>query len=224
MKRLVDILLSSLALVVLSPLLLPVMLILKLTGEHYVFYAQDRVGKGGQIFPLLKFATMLKDSPNMGTTDITVRNDPRVLPFGRFLRKTKINELPQILNVLKGDMSIIGPRPLTEKMFNYYSEEHRKIIGELRPGLSGVGSILFRDEESLISAQDMPHHDFYAAHVSPYKGALEAWYHQHRSLWLDFKLIALTLLAIVRPNMDLHRHLKGLPERPEALTGKKPVS
>ena len=114
MKRFFDIVLSGLAILCLSPLLIPVVIILKLTGEHYIFYTQERIGLGGKPFGLLKFATMLKNSPNMGAGDITTHNDPRVLPFGRILRKTKINELPQLFNIFLGDMSIIGPRPLTE--------------------------------------------------------------------------------------------------------------
>ena len=99
MKRFFDVFLSGMAILFFSPLLVPVIIILKLTGEHYIFYTQERMGKGGNHFGLLKFATMLKDSPNMGSGDITEKNDPRVLPFGRFLRKTKINELPQLINI-----------------------------------------------------------------------------------------------------------------------------
>ena len=103
MQRFFDILFSGFALLVLSPLLVPVMSILKLTGEGYIFYVHPRIGRDGKIFKLLKFATMLKDSPNLGTGDITINNDPRVLPFGRILRKTKINELPQLINIFIGD-------------------------------------------------------------------------------------------------------------------------
>lgn len=212
MKRLLDILLSFIALLLLSPLLVPIMIILKLTGEHYIFYTHQRIGRGGKPFGLLKFATMLKASPNMGTGDITIRNDPRVLPFGRILRKTKINELPQIINVLKGDMSIIGPRPVTPNHCNFYSGEIKEIIGRMRPGLSGVGSIVFRDEETLVSVSGMPSQEFYKQHISPYKGKLEAWYYEHKSFFLDLKLIALTVLVIFRPGLDVHKYLKGLPK------------
>jgi len=215
MKRLLDIVLSLVALLVLSPLLVPVMIALKLTGEHHILYRQQRTGIGGKPFSLLKFATMLEDSPNVATGDITVQNDPRILPFGHFLRKTKINELPQIVNVLIGDMSVIGPRPLTPKMFQYYSEEAKEIIGEMKPGLSGAGSILFRDEESLMAKREIPHHEFYRKYISPFKGELEIWYYNNQSLWLDIKLIALTLLVVVSRSVDVYRYLGGLPERPE---------
>ena len=109
MERFFDILFSALALLVLSPLLLPIVLILKLSGEGEIFFLQERIGKGGQVFKLFKFATMLKDSPNIGTGTVTMKGDPRVLPVGKFLRKTKINELPQLLNIFFGDTSVIGP-------------------------------------------------------------------------------------------------------------------
>ncbi len=220
LKRMMDICLAGIALLILSPLLVPVAIILKLTGEHYIFYKQERIGIGGKSFGLLKFATMLVDSPNLATGDITVQNDSRVLPCGRILRKTKINELPQIINVLKGDMGIIGPRPLTPKNFNYYSDEAKEIIGKMRPGLSGASSILFRDEESLMADIDIPHHEFYEKYISPYKGDLEIWYYKNQSLWLDVKLIALTVLAVLNSGFDVHKYLKGLPERPEYLKQK----
>ena len=117
LKRFFDIVLSAVGIVVLSPLLVPVMIILKLTGEHYIFYGQKRVGYKNRQFQIWKFATMLKASPSLGTGSLTVKNDPRVFPFGRFLRKTKLNELPQIFNILLGDMSIVGPRPQMEVDF-----------------------------------------------------------------------------------------------------------
>ena len=151
MIRILDIIFSLLALLFLCPVLLPIALVLRLTGEGEIFFVQERVGSNERPFGLIKFATMLKDSPQTGTGSITVRNDPRVLPVGRILRKTKINELPQLLNVLAGDMSVIGPRPLTKNHFNHYPPNLRKLIGSVRPGLSGVGSIVFRDEERLLS-------------------------------------------------------------------------
>ena len=215
MKRLIDIVLSSIALLVLSPLLFPIAVILKLTGEHYIFYKQERVGFKGKSFGLLKFATMLKDSPNLGTGDITLQNDPRVLPFGRFLRKIKINELPQIINVIKGDMSIIGPRPLTQKNFDYYPDKIREVIGNIRPGLSGVGSIIFRDEETKMANSDMPCYEFYKQHIAPYKGELEIWYQHNRCLWVDMMLVFLTVWVIVFPKSNLiFRLFHYIPQRP----------
>ena len=138
MQRLLDVLLSGLALLVLSPLLVPVAIALRLTGEGEVFFIQQRVGRGGRPFGLYKFATMLKDSPNIGTGTVTVKGDPRVLPLGRFLRKTKINELPQLLNIFKGDMSIIGPRPQTQRCFDAFPSTSQAEIVKVRPGVFTV--------------------------------------------------------------------------------------
>lgn len=215
MMRLCDVVLSLFAIVVLSPLLVPVVIILKLTGEHHVFYMQERIGIGGKPFGLLKFATMLKDSPNIGTGDITIRNDPRVLPFGRILRKTKINELPQLINVFKGDMSMIGPRPLTPKHFNYYSDKVKGVVGRIRPGLSGIGSIVFCNEETVIADSGISPQEFYRQCISSYKGELEVWYYRNRGLILYFKLIILTVLVVIRPSIDVHKYLKGIPSRPD---------
>ena len=128
MDRFFDILFSSIALLLLSPLLVPIVITLKLTGEGEVFFLQERIGKGGDKFKLFKFATMLKNSPNIGTGTVTMRGDPRVLPVGTFLRKTKINELPQLLNIFFGDMSVIGPRPQTQRCFDAFPTQSQKEI------------------------------------------------------------------------------------------------
>ena len=151
-KRFFDIVVSLIVLIILSPLLIPIIIILRFTGEGYVFYYQQRIGYRNTYFNIIKFATMLKNSPNMGTGTITLRNDPRLLPMGKFLRKSKINELPQILNVLKGDMSLVGPRPLVDKTYNAYPETIRYKVYDSIPGITGIGSVVFRDEEALISA------------------------------------------------------------------------
>jgi len=201
MQRFFDILFSGLALIFLSPLLIPVVIILKLTGEHEIFFTQQRVGKDGEMFNLLKFATMLKDSPNIGTGTITTKDDPRVLPFGKFLRKSKINELPQLINILRGDMSIIGPRPQDTRCFVVFDKGDQENIKKVRPGLSGVGSIIFRDEESLMDVDDIKQREYIYDHIiSPYKGKVESWYVKHQSIILYFKLIWLTVLAVVSPN------------------------
>jgi lipopolysaccharide/colanic/teichoic acid biosynthesis glycosyltransferase len=137
MDRFFDILFSGIALLVLSSLLVPIVITLRLTGEGEVFFLQERIGKGSDKFKLFKFATMLKNSPNIGTGTVTMRGDPRVLPVGTFLRKTKINELPQLLNIFFGDMSVIGPRPLTTQTFVAYSERTQGLITQVRPGLLG---------------------------------------------------------------------------------------
>jgi len=216
MPRIIDVLLSVLALLVLLPLIIPIVVILLLTGEHKVFYSQTRIGYKNQNFKILKFATMLSNSSNMGSGSLTLKNDPRVLPFGSFLRKTKINELPQILNIIIGDLSIVGPRPQMKVDFEKYSDEVQRKIYNVRPGLTGIGSIVFRDEESLISVaseKENPH-DFYKRVIAPYKGELEIWYQENCNLILDFQLIFMTAWAIVSPETRLYeKWFKDLPKR-----------
>jgi len=212
-KRLLDILLSLLAL---SVLLLPglvIVILLKLTGEKEAFYFQPRVGRDKQLFTCWKLVTMRSGSEKTGTGAITIKNDPRVTPLGKFLRKTKINELPQLINVLKGDMSLVGPRPLTIEGFDFYSPDIQDVIAKVKPGLTGIGSIVFRDEEQLLGRTDKPYEQVYREDISPYKGALECWYVQHQSLALDLKILWYTNLVVLLPNGGFReRFLKGLPE------------
>lgn len=210
-KRLFDFVMALLALIVLSPLLIPIIIGLLLTGEHYVFYFQERIGKGGKAFDIWKFATMLKNSPNIGTGTVTTRNDPRVLPMGKFLRKTKINELPQLINILIGNMSIIGPRPLVKKTYDLYAEDVKECISQVTPGLSGIGSVIFRDEEYYVSKTKDPV-EFARQYIQPQKGELEKWYYHNRSLYVDFMIIFLTCWVIVFPKSDLvYKVFKTLP-------------
>ncbi len=214
-----DIVLSSIALLVLSPLLVPVAIILRFTGEHEVFFVQQRIGRGGRPFGLYKFATMLKDSPNIGTGTVTLKDDPRILPIGRFLRKTKINELPQLLNILKGDMSVIGPRPQTRRCFDAFPKTSQGAIVKVRPGLSGIGSIVFRNEEELMDAHADPD-AFYDRVIMPYKGQLEEWYVAHNDAWAYWMCILLTVWAIIAPNSEASwKVFPSLPRRPPELEG-----
>ncbi len=211
-KRILDILIAGFAFVVLSPVLIPVMIILKFTGEHEIFYFQKRLGYKNKPFDIWKFATMLKNSPSIGTGEITLRNDPRVMPFGSFLRKTKINELPQIFNVLKGDMSIVGPRPLMEVSFLQYDEHIRKNIYNVKPGITGIGSLIFRDEEKIVSEAADPKAMY--SKIFPFKGELEMWYQKNASVLTDFKIIFLTAWSIIFPENKLaSKFFKNLPVR-----------
>ncbi len=196
MQRMFDIFFSCIALAILSPLLIPIILILRLTGEGEIFFLQGRVGTGGDQFKLYKFATMLKKSPSMGTGTVTLKDDPRVLPVGKFLRKTKINELPQLLNILKGDMSIIGPRPQTQRCFDAFPLAFQNEIIKVRPGLSGIGSIIFRNEEDMMLSHNDPD-KFYDEIVMPYKGSLEAWYVANQRIQLYFILIILSIWVVL---------------------------
>jgi lipopolysaccharide/colanic/teichoic acid biosynthesis glycosyltransferase len=172
------------------------MLILKFTGENEIFYFQSRVGINNNEIKIFKFATMLKDSENIGTGIYTAKNDPRILPFGNFLRKTKINELPQIINVLIGDISLVGPRPLIKRTFNLYSMKGKDAIASIKPGLTGIGSIVFRNEEELLAKTDMDLEDFYRQYITPYKEDLELWYKDKQSFKTDIKIIIVTAWLI----------------------------
>ena len=217
MQRFLDIVFSGTALLLLSPLLVPIAIALRLTGEGEVFYVQQRVGRGGRMFGLYKFATMLKDSPNLGTGTVTVKHDPRVLPLGRFLRKTKLNELPQLLNIFMGDMSVIGPRPQTRRCFDAFPARSQAEIVKVRPGLSGIGSIVFRDEEDLMHASAEPER-FYDTVIMPYKGALEEWYVAHQGLWAYLCSIVVTAWVVVFPTSTVFwRVFRGLPLPPPEL-------
>lgn len=215
MQRLFDILLSGLALLVLSPLLVPIAIFLRLTGEGEIFFLQNRVGRDGKPFALYKFATMLKNSPSMGTGTVTLKDDPRILPAGKFLRKTKINELPQLLNILNGSMSIIGPRPQTQRCFDAFPRQSQESIVKVRPGLSGIGSIVFRDEEDMMHSHQDPNR-FYDQVIMPYKGQLEEWYVQNQSLYTYFMLIGLTVWVVLMPGSGAVWKVFGNLPRPNA--------
>ena len=217
MTRLLDVLLSFFALLVLAPLFLPIIIILKLTGEGEVFYIQKRVGRGGNSFGLYKFATMLKNSPNIGAGEITIKGDPRVLPFGKFLRKTKINELPQLWNIFVGDMSVVGPRPMVPNTYVHYPKLARKKMDSIRPGLTGIGSIFFRDEEHYLADRDDPI-DFYRVHIIPYKSDLELWFVENNSFWLYIKVIFVTAWVVFFPSSNIAiKAFTGIPKPPAIL-------
>jgi len=207
MQRFFDVILSVGAIGVLLPFLIPIIVVLRLTGEGEVFFRQARVGKHQVSFSLLKFATMMKNSESIGAGTVTLKDDFRVLPFGKFLRKTKLNELPQLFNIFLGHMSVIGPRPLHKKQFSYYSDEDKVIISSTMPGLSGVGSIIFRDEEKVLQNSSDPDRT-YQDLITPQKAALERWYVNNNSMFLYFKLILLTIIAVVFSPKDMKQFLK----------------
>ena len=211
-KRFFDVLCSLLAILVLLPFMLPIIILLLLTGEHYVFYRQQRVGYKNKIFRIWKFATMLKNSPNIGTGEITLRKDPRLLPLGNFLRMSKINELPQLINILTGEMSVVGPRPLMPVSFKRYTPQVQEVIYNSKPGLTGIASLIFRDEEALVSNSSLPPAEFYDTYIFPYKGELELWYLKNISFVTDVKIIFLTAWSIVSPKNELAK--KFFPELP----------
>ena len=217
LKRTFDILSSGIVIVILSPLLLPVIIGLKLTGEGYVFYKQERVGYNNKPFMIFKFATMLKDSVSMPGGIMTTKKDPRITPLGGFLRTSKINELPQLFNIFFGHMSVVGPRPVMKISFEAYPEKIQKVIYNVKPGLTGIGSIIFRDEEELITNVKNRGDDvweFYKEKIYPFKGDLELWYQKNKSFFLDIKLILLTAWVIFMPESRIYeKWFKDLPKR-----------
>ena len=201
-----DILFSLLAIIVFAPLLVPITIILKLTGEGEIFYFQERIGYKNKPFSIWKFATMLKNSSKMEGGLITLKKDPRLTPIGGFLRSSKINELPQLFNILFGQMSIIGPRPLMKVSFDVYPTEVQKVVYNVRPGLSGIGSLVFRDEETLVTKVKESGGDtwaYYSNVIYPYKGELEVWYQEKQSFKVDFVILFLTAWTVLFPQNSL---------------------
>ena len=214
MTRILDLTFGICALCLFLPLFLIIVFVLRFTGEGEVFFKQKRIGKDCETFYILKFATMLKDSPNIGSGTITSKNDTRILPVGRILRKTKLNELPQLFNIISGHMSLIGPRPLAPRDLNGVPKELKVQVYSHRPGLSGIGSLVFRGEERILQSFDNPR-PLYDEVIAPYKAELELWYIKHKSLRLYLVLIFLTIFMVFvdKPAM-LFNFFKSLPEPP----------
>lgn len=218
LKRFLDLLTSITGILLFLPFFIPLAICLLLTGEHYVFFLQYRVGYRNKLFKIWKFATMLKASPSLGTGSITVKNDWRLTPMGKYLRGSKVNEIPQLINVFLGEMSIIGPRPLMEFDFNKLPGDIQEKFYNVKPGLTGIASIVFRDEETLRSKHINELHEFDRCHIAPFKGSLEAWYQQHCSFYVDLMIILLTIFVIIKPETNLvYRIFRDLPRKPEDL-------
>lgn len=217
-KRAFDIVVSGVSLLLLIPVWVPIAVALKLTGDHDVFYGQTRIGRGNRHFKIWKFVTMVRNAETMAGGMHTTQGDPRVTRIGRFLRKTKLNELPQIFNILFGDMSIVGPRPQVDETFAPFPDDVKARIYTVRPGLTGVGSLVYRDEERILSQCDrrgVTVKHCYEQEIAPHKGALEMWYLEHVSLRTDLKLIVATAWVVLFPASGLvERWFSGLPKRP----------
>lgn len=192
-KRVLDLAASSLGLVLLSPVLLVIALWIKLDSPGPVFYRGLRVGRYGTTFRIFKFRSMLHNAEDMGGTS-TPDDDPRVTSIGRFLRKYKLDELPQLINVFLGDMSLVGPRPQVPWAVELYSPEERAILA-FRPGITDYASVRFRDEGLILRGSTDPDKD-YMAKIHPEKMRLSLEYVKHQSLWLDCNILAHTLAVI----------------------------
>ncbi len=194
MKRAVDLICAALGLVVLSPILLGVALAIKLSSPGPVFYRATRVGRGGTPFRLYKFRSMVVDADRRGPA-ITAGGDPRVTPIGRWLRRTKVDELPQLLNVLAGEMSLVGPRPEDPRYVALYDDDQRRIL-TVRPGITSAASLAYRHEEALLSGPDWE--QTYRTTIMPQKLAIDLAYVEKQSLWEDFRIILFTIVAMAK--------------------------
>ncbi len=192
-KRAFDILCSFLGLTVLSPVLLVVSVLVAVTSPGGVFFRQERIGKDGRPFRIFKFRSMRKDNAGL---KITTGNDSRITPVGRFLRKSKIDELPQLINVLVGDMSFVGPRPEVADYVNLYTPYQRQVL-LVRPGITGLASIRFRNENDLLTASDDPNRT-YVEQIMPRKIDLDLEYIPHASVFYDIKLIFQTFAVVIK--------------------------
>ena len=209
-KRTIDLAFAITFLALSLPVFLLIMLVLSITGDKEIFYLQERVGYKNKRFFICKFATMFVNSEYNGNGQFTLANDTRVTPFGRMLRKTKLNELPQLINILKGDMSLVGPRPLMPESFDRYSDDVQNRIYNIQPGLTGVGSIIFRDEVKLLN--NCSDYDNLYKKINAHKGKLEIWYQKNRGIRIDFVILFLTGLSIFFPNQTLiYKVFKNLP-------------
>jgi lipopolysaccharide/colanic/teichoic acid biosynthesis glycosyltransferase len=195
-KRVLDCTVACLGLLLLAPLFGLIALSIKLDSPGSVFFAHERVGRYGRKFKVLKFRTMVKDAPKRGGA-ITAGHDPRITRIGRILRKTKLDELPQLWNVLRGEMSLVGPRPEVEKYVELWDPQLREIVLSVRPGITGLTQIRYRHEESLLAQQPDPE-TYYRETLLPLKLQSDAEYVQKRSLWFDVSLLWRTLLALFK--------------------------
>lgn len=194
LKRLFDLSFTLVATVVLLPLAFIIGLLTFLTSPGPILYRSDRIGKSGKCFTLYKFRTMVPDAQALGPP-LTHRSDRRVTRLGRVLRRTKFDEFPQVINVLRGEMSIVGPRPESPMYVALYSPEQREVL-RMKPGLTSLAQVLFRDEEAVLP--NLETERFYINHVLPRKLALDLYYVKHWSGLLDIKVFVMGILALLK--------------------------
>jgi lipopolysaccharide/colanic/teichoic acid biosynthesis glycosyltransferase len=215
-KRGFDIFLSVFLLLLLSPVFLILAFLVWINGDGAVFFRQTRIGLHGKEFFIWKFATMIRGSSEMKGGALTLAGDPRVTGIGRFLRSSKLNELPQLINVLKGEMSFVGPRPLIRKSYDQYPPSIRDSLQKMLPGITGIGSIIFRNEAFLLARSDQDPRLFYRDYILPYKGEVEHWYYRNRSFRTDLLILGLTFYALFVPATPdlIFKVFPTLPTRP----------
>jgi lipopolysaccharide/colanic/teichoic acid biosynthesis glycosyltransferase len=199
LKRALDILLAGLGSLLLSPVLIAVAVLVRLTSSGPILFRQERIGRGFRPFRILKFRTMVADAANRGGP-ITIGDDPRITRVGRFLRRTKLDELPQLFNVLKGDMSLVGPRPEAPCYVEMFRQDYETIL-QVRPGVTDLASIKYRQEAELLAQADDPEKE-YVSRVLPEKMRLAKEYVESSSVWLDLRIIMRTLLTLSRDRVS----------------------
>ncbi len=194
-KRLVDILLATIGFIVLSPLLGIIALIIKCDSEGPIIFRQERCGLGGAVFCIYKFRTMsVRQQP--GAAQLTLGRDPRITRVGHFIRKYKLDELPQLINILRGDMSVVGPRPEVPRFMSKYSADQRDCILSVRPGMTDYASILFRDENSLFEGVDDPDR-LYVETIMPRKFSYYRLYARRIGFFVDVQIIFETAVSVI---------------------------
>ena len=194
-KRIFDLVFVIPGLLILSPVFLVIALLIKRDSDGPVLFKQERAGLHGKPFKVLKFRTMVVDAEKKGAK-VTTGGDPRITPSGHWLRKYKLDELPQLINVLKGEMSLVGPRPEVPEYVEFYTDKQKQTVLSVPPGITDIASIEFRNENELLAGSKDPVKD-YKEKVLPIKLSYYEQYVKERSLWLDFKLILKTIVAIV---------------------------
>lgn len=192
MPRALEFIIALAGLTVLAPFLVICGVLVRVYDGGSALYRARRVGRGGKEFALLKFRTMVIDADKLGT-GLTSASDSRITPIGRFLRRTKCDELPQLFNVLKGEMSIVGPRPEDPRYVQLYSPEQRKVL-EIRPGITSAASLHYRNESALLSGPDPE--GIYTRQILPHKLAIELEYMQTRTFWTDLRLVVRTIQSM----------------------------
>ncbi len=193
-KRIFDLIASAIGLLILSPIFAIVAIWIKLDSSGPILFKQTRVGYQGQPFQICKFRTMVVNAEAIGA-QITTGGDPRITKIGKFLRKYKLDELPQLLNVLMGEMSLVGPRPEVPKYVNLYNSEQKKVF-QVRPGITDLASLEFRNENELLVGKDNAE-EFYIQEIMPRKLLLNLEYIDRVSLLFDLKIIAKTISRII---------------------------
>lgn len=220
MKRMLDVIGSAFGLLALLPALAIIAIIIKIDSPGPIFFRQERVGLRGRPFRIFKFRSMKVGAERAGTA-LTVRADTRITKAGLFLRRTKLDELPQLINVLAGDMSIVGPRPEVPEFMKFYTPAQRAVILSMRPGITDYAAILFRDESSLLDGQRDPI-EVYRREITPVKFGYYELYSREVGLLTDLRITLSTILLLVTGQIppwlgiEHRKHMRVLPRRHEA--------